>query len=84
MGKHRKKADEYGVPFVMVSGISMNALPDGVATSYLKGNGKAMNMKGIDPSLSIGRHFGGLNSKDGQARCFTAWQDAHYVVLGLV
>ena len=47
-------------------------------------NGKAMNMKGIDQSPSIGQHFGGSNLKDGRARCFTAWQDEHYVGLVLV
>ena len=83
MGFQRKKADGYGEPSVKVSGISMNALPDGTAMFCLKENGKAMNMKGIDQLPLTGQHFGGSNLKDGRERCFTAWQDEHYVVLVL-
>ena len=46
----------------------MSPLP--MAQLCSEGNGKAMNMKGIDQSPSIGPHFGGSNLKDGPGKMF--------------
>ena len=50
MGFQRKKADGYGEPFVRVSGVSTNALPDGTTMFCWKENGKAMNNMKVSTS----------------------------------